>query len=89
MRIFEAAACGAAIVSDSWEGLDAFLAPGKEVVVAETADEVEAALDLSDAEVRRIGEAARARILDHHTTAVRAAEFEREVEGVQRVRAGG
>jgi len=89
VRIFEAAACGAAIVSDSWEGLDAFLAPGKEVVVAETADEVEAALDLSDAEVRRIGEAARARILDHHTTAVRAAEFEREVEGVQRVRAGG
>ena len=27
-RLFEAAACGAAIITDEWEGLSTFLAPG-------------------------------------------------------------
>jgi spore maturation protein CgeB len=33
-RLFEAAACGCAILSDQWEGLDAFFAPGREILVA-------------------------------------------------------
>ena len=33
-RLFEAAACGAAVLSDWWEGLDAFFEPGREILVA-------------------------------------------------------
>lgn len=82
VRIFEAAACGAAIVSDRWEGLDRFLEPGTEVLLPETPGDVVAYLDLSDAEVRAIGEAARERILSSHTNAARAEEFEAELERV-------
>ena len=39
-RLFEAAACGACIVSDTWPGLDALLAPDVEVLLAETRDDV-------------------------------------------------
>lgn len=31
VRLFEASACGTAILSDSWEGLDSFLSPGEEI----------------------------------------------------------
>lgn len=79
VRIFEAAACGAVIVSDVWEGLDRFLAPGSEIILAESGDDVLSALELSDAELGRIGRAAQARILEEHTTAVRAVEFEAAV----------
>ena len=48
-RLFEAAACGAAILSDWWEGLDAFFEPGREILVARTTEDALAALDLSDA----------------------------------------
>src|SRR5436190_8946882 len=33
-RLFEAAACGAPIISDWWQGLDAFFEPGLELLVA-------------------------------------------------------
>ena len=75
-RLFEAAACGAAILSDSWEGLEAFFAPGAEVLVARTTDDATAALDLSDAELARIARAARARVLAEHTSERRAEAFE-------------
>jgi spore maturation protein CgeB len=74
-RLFEAAACGAAIISDPWEGLDAFYAEGSEVLIARSPQDVTAALDLSDAEVGRIGRAARERTLAEHTSAHRAAEL--------------
>ncbi|HEX6940823.1 MAG TPA: glycosyltransferase [Longimicrobiales bacterium] len=80
VRIFEAAACGAAIVSDWWEGLDHFLAPGVEVLVAGSSDDVLGYLELSDRELRELGEAARARVLASHTNEARAAAFEAEVE---------
>ncbi|SRR5690606_24433914 len=80
VRVFEAAACGAAIVSDRWEGLDAFLEPGREILLAETAEAVLDHLDLTDAEIREIGERARARVLEQHTNDARAAQFEEEVE---------
>ncbi len=82
VRVFEAAACGAAIVSDSWEGLDHFLTPGSEILVPSSPDEVLDCLDLSDAELRAVGEAARERILAAHTNDVRAAELEGEIERV-------
>lgn len=80
VRVFEAAACGAAIVSDLWDGLDAFLEPGREVLIARTADSVLDYLDLTDVELREIGEAARARVLQEHTNDARAAQLEAEVE---------
>jgi spore maturation protein CgeB len=82
-RLFEAAACGTPIVSDSWEGLDHFLAAGSEVLVVRTASEALAALDLDDATKQRIGRAARDRVLAEHTSAVRLAEFERHVSAAR------
>ncbi|WP_174280194.1 CgeB family protein, partial [Sphingomonas bacterium] len=49
VRLFEAAACGTPILSDRWAGLDALFAPGEEIVLADTADQVLAALARSDA----------------------------------------
>ena len=40
VRLFEAAACGAAIVSDNWPGLDPFLEPGREILLPVTAGEI-------------------------------------------------
>ena len=79
-RLFEAAACGTAIVTDSWEGLDAFFEPGREVVIARRTADVLAALELPDGERRAIGRAARERALDCHTAFIRARELERLLE---------
>ncbi len=76
-RLFEAAACGVPIVSDDWEGLDSFFEPGREILIARTTEEAVAALDLSDAELRRIAEASRERTLDEHTSERRAQELEK------------
>ena len=75
-RLFEAAACGTPIVSDWWEGLDEFFAPEREIIVVQTTEDVMAALDRNDAELSRIGAAARERVLSRHTAARRAAELE-------------
>lgn len=81
VRLFEASACGAAILSDAWPGLDEFLTPGEEILLPRDADEVVRILrELPDAERLRMGQRARQRILDQHTSAHRAAEFERIVE---------
>ena len=79
-RLFEAAACGTALLSDRWEGLDRFFTPGTEILTAETTDDALAALDLSDAEVTRIAQAGRERVLAEHTSARRALDFEAAVE---------
>jgi spore maturation protein CgeB len=80
-RVFEAAGAGACLITDAWEGLELFLEPGREVLVARTGDEVAehvAALDASRA--RRIGQAARCRVLAEHTYAHRAAELDAVLE---------
>jgi spore maturation protein CgeB len=74
VRIFEAAACGVPIVSDRWPGLADMLMPDRELVLADATGDVIAALARDDAEA--IGEAARARVLQEHTAAHRAAELE-------------
>jgi spore maturation protein CgeB len=79
-RLFEAAACGTPILSDAWEGLDAFLEPGREILVARTTKDALAAIDLSDAELARIARDARARVLAEHTSAQRALDFEAALE---------
>ncbi len=83
VRLFEAAACGAVIISDRWPGLEALLAPGTEVLLAEGTDDVVRLLTgIDERERERIGEAARARVLAEHTSAARAFELERIVESV-------
>ena len=74
VRLFEAAACGTPIVSDRWEGIGDLLTPDREIVLADTAEDVAAALGRPDLDA--IGAAARARVLAAHTAAHRAAELE-------------
>ncbi len=74
-RLFEAAACGAAILSDVWPGLGDFFGPGQEILVARCEEDVLAALDLSDAELSRIAAAGRERVLAEHTSRHRAGEM--------------
>lgn len=81
VRLFEAAACGAAIASDNWPGLETFLSPGREILLATGSDDVVRYLsDYDAAELCRIGRAARERVLAGHTSEVRAREFEQAVE---------
>jgi spore maturation protein CgeB len=79
-RLFEAAACGAAIVSDDWEGLDSFFVPDEEIVVSRCAEDTLAALERPRADVARIGSAARARTLQEHTAGRRAMELEHALD---------
>jgi spore maturation protein CgeB len=70
-RLFEAAACGAAILSDDWSGLDTFYKPDREILIARDTVDALAAIDLSPDALRIIGDAARERTLDEHTAAHR------------------
>ncbi len=78
-RLFEAAACGAPLLSDGWEGLDQFFTPGKEILRVDTAQDVLETLCLSDMELRRVSEAARERVLREHTNEERARDLEKVV----------
>ena len=83
VRLFEAAACGAAIVSDNWPGLEHFFRAGEEILLPANGAEVAAMIEhLSEAELRHIGDAAQARVLAQHTSAQRAQQFEKAVEQV-------
>jgi len=79
-RLFEAASCGTPLLSDSWDGLDAFFTPGEEILTAMTTDEALDALDRTPDELERLAERARARVLDEHTSAHRAKELLRLLE---------
>jgi spore maturation protein CgeB len=79
-RLFEAAACGATVITDRWDGLDEFFVPGEEVLTAASADDVLAALTTPRSELARIGARARARALAEHTAERRAAELEALLE---------
>ena len=75
-RLFEASACGVPVLSDAWDGLDSFFDPGKEILLARTTEEAAHALDLGDAELKRIAGASRERTLEQHTSDRRAEELE-------------
>ena len=84
VRLFEAAACAATIVSDNWAGLETFFVPGKEILLPTSAEEIVRYLrECDERELNAIGAAAQARVLAEHTSARRAEEFERAV-GVTR-----
>jgi len=76
-RIFEAAGAGACLISDRWPGIEAFLEPDKEILVAGNGEEVAThLLHLSPERARAIGRAAGRRILAEHTYEHRAAQLE-------------
>jgi spore maturation protein CgeB len=79
-RLFEATACGAAVLSDWWAGLDRFFTPAEEILIVHDTGDVLAALDLSDDERECVARRGRERTLDCHTAAVRARELERLLE---------
>ncbi|HVX67255.1 MAG TPA: glycosyltransferase, partial [Bryobacteraceae bacterium] len=81
-RVFEAAGAGACIITDSWTGLEQFLEPDVEVLAARDGREVaEHMANLTHDRARRIGEAARRRVLAEHTYGHRAGQFEMVLQG--------
>lgn len=76
VRLFEAAACGAAIITDTWDGLEDFFEPYVEVLPANTAAEVEQHLAMGEAERQAVGRRARERVLAAHSSNQRALELE-------------
>lgn len=89
VRLFEASACGAAIVSDAWKGLDHFLTPGREVLLPKDAYEMAEILrNFPEDDRRRMGLNARERILEQHTASHRAIEFEEMLQRCAGVRLG-
>jgi spore maturation protein CgeB len=89
-RVFEAAGAAACVISDAWRGLEDFLAPDREVLVARDGEEVAALLRaLTPEKARTIGVAARARVLSSHTYAVRAKQVEGLLEELRRNAARG
>jgi spore maturation protein CgeB len=82
-RVFEAAGAAACLVTDAWDGIEDFLRPGEEVLVADDGAEVaEHLADLDDRRARTIGRAARERVLHEHTYEHRA----RQVDELLRAR---
>ena len=88
-RVFEAAGAGACILTDAFEGVEAFLEPDTEILVARSGEEVAAQLEaLTPERAQAIGRAAHWRVLAEHTYLHRAARFE-EALGIGPVRARG
>jgi spore maturation protein CgeB len=76
VRLFEAAACGTAILSDDWAGLDDLFTLGREMLTVSGTDDVLACLALAPEEVAAVAAAGRARVLAEHSADRRAAELE-------------
>ncbi|RJQ87506.1 MAG: hypothetical protein C4519_00520 [Desulfobacteraceae bacterium] len=77
-RIFEAAGAGACLISDAWPGMDQFLTPGRECLVAGSGEGVIELLEtLRPQQAREIGLAAMQRVRSQHTYALRAAQVEK------------
>jgi spore maturation protein CgeB len=73
VRLFEAGACATPIISDRWDGIETLFSPRQEIVLADSAADVLAALDT---EAGAMGRAARTRIESAHSADHRAAELE-------------
>jgi spore maturation protein CgeB len=77
VRLFEAAACGTPILTDTWPGLESFFKIGEEILtVRSTGDVLRYLRDVPEPERRALGQRARTRVLREHTAAHRAEELE-------------
>lgn len=76
VRLFEAAACATPVITDPWDGIEAFFPEGEAILVARGADDVVAALSDHHGDTgRRLATRARAIVLDGHTGLHRAREL--------------
>jgi spore maturation protein CgeB len=86
--LFLAAACGVPVISEGWEGLCYFFEDGREIFVANDADDVLRIIRDTDAsEAQRVGARARLRILGKHTVEHRARELEQHLSDARVLRA--
>lgn len=77
-RVFEAAGAGACLITDAWEGIELFLKPGEELLVARDGRDVaDLICSLSAGDAKQIGQRALSRVLGEHTYSHRAAEVDR------------
>jgi spore maturation protein CgeB len=84
-RVFEAAGCGACVVTDTWEGINTFFSPGTEILVAHTTEDLVSYLRTTSASrAAAIGAVARARVLRDHTYARRAAALDQVLHKLTR-----
>ncbi|RST29512.1 hypothetical protein HMF7854_00695 [Sphingomonas ginkgonis] len=76
-RVFEAAGAAACLITDAWEGIEQFLAPDKEVLVARDGQDVAQHLQaLTPERARAIGDAALRRVSRDHTYALRGEQVD-------------
>lgn len=88
VRLFEAAACATPVISDCWNGIDTLFQPGKEILLAQSTEDVlEALLHYPEPRRQAIAAAAQRRVLTEHTAGHRAAELERHLRAAMARRA--
>ncbi|USU12345.1 glycosyltransferase [Sphingomonadaceae bacterium OTU29THOMA1] len=76
-RVFEAAGAAACLITDAWEGIEQFLIPDEEVLVARDGQDVaEHLAALTPERAQAIGQAALRRVLAEHTYNLRGAEVD-------------
>ena len=86
VRLFEAAACGTPIVSDVWPGIDRFLSPGAEILLARRSQDAFAYITgIPEQDRVSLADNARRRVLQLHTSVERARELEEYVTEVSTV----
>jgi spore maturation protein CgeB len=79
-RVFEAAGAAACLITDAWEGIEQFLAPDMEVLVARDGQDVADLLaGLTPERAHAIGQNALARVLAEHTYERRGIEADRVI----------
>lgn len=88
-RLFEAAACGVPVLSDWFDGLEAFFEPGEEILVARNAEEAVEAIASPREELAWIARRARDRALAEHTADARARQLVTFCEAAARARGDG
>jgi spore maturation protein CgeB len=77
-RVFEAAGAGACVISDAWPGIDQFFQPNREILVAQSSQDVVNFLrEVPTEAASAIGKAMRRRTLREHTYALRAHQVHR------------
>jgi spore maturation protein CgeB len=79
VRIFEAAGCGTAIISDAWPGIESFFKINEEILLASSSADVISFLKMDQHEAVKIGRRAQERVLAEHSAARRALDFEQIV----------
>lgn len=82
-RVFEAAGAATCVITDEWEGIDSFLRPGEEILVARSGSEVAQMIrEITPDRARAVGHAARRRVLADHTYSQRGKLVESALQNV-------